>query len=149
MEKPSGFKLSSAEPVAAREDEGQLVQVKDENGVEMFYTGQDGKPAPVTLRVAGTYSNIYRTTELEQQRRRAGKRQSKITPEQIHANVIELEAACILAWDGFFVDDAQTQRLELSPANARAVLNAARWIREQVEEAMNDHAGFTKSSATR
>ena len=140
-----GFNLTDATPVAAREDSGQLVTVRDLDGSPMTYTAGEVE-RPVTMLVAGTYSDVYRKTELEQQRRRVGKRQTKATPEDILANVIELEAACILAWDGFFDNGAP---LALTKEHAIAVLSAAKWIREQVEEAMNDHAGFFASNATR
>ncbi len=121
----------------AREDEGTLVMVKDAAGEE-----QDG----VTILVAGTYSTAYRKAVSAQRDRMLRQRRGNLTGEQLERQQLELVAACIIEWDGF---TSNGQPFPLSKDNAITLLTRAPWIREQVEEAMSDHASyFTKPAAS-
>jgi hypothetical protein len=130
-----GIDLDQAGEVTAREDAGITVHIR----------GADGEPAyqgdrPVTIRIAGTYSQVYRKTQDQQTRRLLKQRSRDLSPEQLTANRVELVAASILGWEGF------TNKGEAYPCtreNAVALLTRAPWIREQLEEAQQDHAGFS------
>lgn len=138
----SGIDLSTVGDVAAREDAGQVVHLRDAGG-EPIYTGEK-QDQPVTITVAGTYSTRFRRAQDQLQQRMLKKRQRDLTPELVTANRIELVAAAILEWQG--ISD-KGQPLPCTKDNAIRLLTAAPWIREQLEEAQQDHAGFTRTAS--
>jgi len=134
-----GFDIGAAKSVAAQEDEGIVVSVKDAQGAPQF-VGE----TPVTITVAGSYSAIYRRA-LDAQRDRMVKLRRGLTGEALQRQQLELVAACILRWDGIMNGD---KVFPLTKDNAVALLEAAPWIREEVEAAMGDHAGFFKPASS-
>ena len=122
--------------VAEREDEGTVVQVKDENG-----DTQEG----VTITVAGTYSSRYRRATDAQRERMLKSRRASLTGEQLNRQQLELVAACIISWEGF---TAEGKPYPLTKENAVALLDNAPWIREEVESAMGDHSAYFLASST-
>lgn len=117
------------------EDEGTVVQIKDASGQP-----EDG----VTITVAGSYSSQYRRTSSAQRDRMLKQRRTQLSGEQLERNQLELDAACIISWEGFTTGQAP---YPLTKENAVALLTKAPWIREQVEEAMQDHASFFSKPA--
>jgi len=137
----SGFDLSQAAPVVAREDKGIAVHLRDEAG-DLMYHGDD---KPVTWTVVGTYSGRYRKAlDAQADKRFRSRSRQPDDLDQIREDSIDLVADCSLAWDGFY-DNGQP--LAFSKASAVKVLKLAPWIREQVERAMDDHAGFSRLSS--
>lgn len=139
----SGFDLSEAAAVAAKEDEGTVVHVRGSDGEPMYFGKDDAEP--VTITVAGTYSKAYRRAVDAQRERLVKQRRVTLTGEALAKQQLELVAACVLAWSGI-VDAGKP--LPCEKPNVLRLLTAAPWIREQVEEAMQDHAGFFGSSST-
>jgi hypothetical protein len=137
MSTPSGFDLGTAATRAAKEDEGQDLHVRDVDGQP--YTN----PA-FTIRVAGTYSKVYRDMVNVQRDHLLRQRRTQLTGEALSRQQLDLTAACILSWEGL-TDNGQP--VPHSRENAVRLLTAAPWIREQVEEAMADHAGFFGNSS--
>jgi hypothetical protein len=72
-------------------------------------------------------------------------RRTSLTGEGLNRQQLELVAASIIAWEGF---TANGQPYQLTKENAIALLDKAPWIREQVEEAMGDHASFFPKPST-
>lgn len=140
----SGFDLEDQGAVTVREDEGQVVHIRDARG-DLAYTGEGEQRKPVTVRVAGTFSTHYRRANDAIQQRVLKRRQRDITPEQVLANRIELVRSCILDWQGF---TNQGKPLVFSPENATLLLTKCPWVRAQLEEAMEDHAAFFGSAST-
>lgn len=137
----SGMDIGHAADISSREDAGQLVHMRDAEG-ELAY--EDGKP--VTVRIAGSYSALYRRTQAAQTQRMLKRRQT-LTPELLEANRIELVAACILPddWQGW---TNAGKPLPYSRDNATRIASVP-WIQAQLEEAQQDHAGFSpKPSAS-
>lgn len=130
------FDLQQSKSIAAREDEGTVVCLTDEQG-EAMTVGDP--PRPVTITVAGTYSATYRRATDANRNRLFKRRSATLDGDQVYQQGLELIAACVLAWDGF--ESAGTP-LPMTKANVVAVLDAAPWIRDQVEAAMSDHARF-------
>jgi hypothetical protein len=135
MSTPNGFDLSTAAAVTQHEDEGQVVPIHHPDGEPALVDGQ-----PVTITVAGLYSKRYRE-KLDAQRSKAAKRRNPITGEELTRQQVELVAHCTLGWTGFTNGG---QPFPHSFANAVELLVKAPWVREQLEEAMADHAGFSK-----
>lgn len=127
------FELSKTKDVAAREDEGTVVHLADENGEKMYTEN-----VPDTITVAGTYSARYRRAQDANRDRLFKRRSAQLDGETVQRQGLEIIAACVLAWTGF--------GMEPTKANVVAVLESAPWIREQVEAAMNDHQLFSKAS---
>lgn len=137
-----GFDLSRAASVGQAEDEGQVVHLRDAAG-ELEYS-EDGQP--VTVTIAGSYSARYRKAQDGITQRALKRKQLTMTPEQLVENRIELVAACVLAWTE--IED-QGKPLPCTKENAARLVRVAPWVRDQLEEAQHDHAGFsTGSSAT-
>jgi hypothetical protein len=84
---------------------------------------------------------------MDNQRERLLKqRRTSLTGEGLNRQQLELIAASIIEWEGF---TAEGQPYPFTKENAIALLDNAPWIREQVEEAMGDHAAFfPKASAS-
>ena len=133
--------ISLGKDVAAREDEGTVVHLKDAAG-ELAYYG-DKNDQPVTMTVVGTYSTRYRRA-LDAQRDRAIKRRgANVDGATVGRDATDLLASCVIAWEGIESNGAP---LPFSKANVAAVLDACPWIREDVERASNDHAAFFSRS---
>ena len=140
MSAGQGFRLDTASARAAREDEGVTVELLDIDGTPLTF-GDDSRP--VTMRVAGSYSTVYRKA-FERARDQALAKRRRSTNDEAWRQALEVNAACVLAWDGFYTDGGQP--IPFTPANVLAVLEAAPWIREQVEQAITDHARFFPSA---
>lgn len=138
----SGLDLSTVGEVTAREDAGQVVHLRDPNGEPLYTGGQHEQP--ITITVAGTYSTRVRKAQDQLQQRMLKKRQRDLTPEQVTANRNELAAAAILEWQGITDKGAP---LPCTKENAIRLFTIAPWIREQLEEAQQDHAGFTGTAS--
>lgn len=136
-----GFDLSTAKPVADREDEGQVVHLSDLHSEPMYY-GEDRKP--VTVKVAGTFSATYRRAEQALADRRLKRSARRLTGEGMQKDQLGLVAACVLSWEGFF-DNGKP--IPCDRSSVVMVLERAPWIREQIERAMEDHEGFFGGSS--
>lgn len=139
-----GFDLSTTSDVAAREDDGKWVAIRDSQGEFLTYTpAEGGEKKPVRIRVAGTYSNVYRRATDKQRDRMLRHRRAKLTGAQLNEQQLELVADCVLEWEGFFSGGKPVQCTKL---NVVAVLQRAPWIREDVESEMSDHESFFPSA---
>lgn len=136
------FDVSAQKDVGQREEEGTLVTVKSVTG-EVQYYGEGEAKKPVTIRVVGTFSKTYRRANFAL-RERVRKFRTMRTSEQQDLHAIELIADCILGWEGITNGD---QPFPFTRENAIALLQAAPWVREDVEAAMGDHQGFFSTSS--
>jgi hypothetical protein len=139
----STFDLSSERDGTAAEDAGIAVIVRKRTGDIATFT-KDGETIPATMRVVGTYSKRYREA-LSAQRKRIFEARRQQVPDLIESQQVELVADCVLGWEG--LTDKGTD-IPFTRANAIALLTACPWIREACQEAMGDHAGFTRSSSS-
>ena len=144
----AGFTLKIAEDVTASEDAGTVLPLRDAAGDLMTY-GPDARP--VTLTIAGSYSQRYRDAE-KAFGVRVNKLRSRGADDEIGKlmakRAVALAGACVLAWDGFFVDANETTPLACTPDNAEAVFNAAPWLFDQALGRMFDHAGFSRPTSS-
>lgn len=140
MSTPSqGFDITTAELVRDAEDEGQWIEVLDAAGKVYLYANGTGADKPVRMRVAGRYSRVFRRTQESQN----AKPRRRYDVRDAARDLLELQAACVLEWEGFFGGGAPLERTSENVAN---VLQAAPWIRDQVVVAMEDHEGFSERS---
>jgi len=99
----------------------------------------------ITITIIGKYSDEYQKHQRAVQNRRLAQRggRGKITSEEIEAETIELIARCIKSWKNITLDG---KMLECSYANAVKILSDSRlaWIREQLDEEINETGNFIK-----
>lgn len=129
-------KLSTADAAAviAREDQGQAVEMRDALGNPILDT-DTGKS--FTISVAGSHSSVYRRALAAVRTRRANARGTEVDRAQT-----EFVAACVLAWSEIAIDD---QPCLCTKENVVKLLTLCPWFQRQLEEAMHDHEGFTRS----
>ena len=138
-----GLNLGAAKAVSDREDEGQVIELLDAAGEPLVYQNGTAEK-PVTVTVAGSYSATYRKAVERQRLRMLKRRRGKLTSNELTDNQIELEAACALPWDGVLTDDGKP--IEHKMENVTGILVGVPWVREQIQIAIEDHAGFFGSA---
>lgn len=125
------------------EDEGTVVHLKDAAG-ELLFDGDGESKTPVTIRVAGTYSDRHKKAQkkIKDRNLRANRRGQDYTADTLEAGTTELEAACIIEW----TFTANGQSFPITAANWKALVAKQPQWQEQVALAMNDHARFFDKS---
>ena len=109
---------------------GEVLSCDD--GTEMF------------IEVYGSDSKKYRKIQADIARDRSGKKNQKLSPEQIDELVTDQLASCIAAWNLEY----NGEKPVYSKSTAVEILSEVRWIREQVAEAINDRASFLQNVPT-
>ena len=101
-----------------------------------------GEPLEVKIKLAGIDSDYYKKELRRQQNKRFKKGFRKMNAEELESETIELLVACTLDWDGV---ELEGQALECNPENVRKVYKQFPWIKEQVDNFINDRANFLKN----
>lgn len=127
--------IGNNKTIAEQEDEGVVVEVRNAAGEV-----EEG----VTITVVGTYSNTYRKAQAANRDRMMKQRRGALDGEAIEQQALDTIARCIKSWAGF---TSGKVNFPYTRENAVALLTSAPWTREQVEEAMNDHAAFFKKAS--
>jgi len=130
--------MDIAELDTVAEDDGIVVTLKDVTGEPMIATDTQ---QPLTLKVAGAFSDRYRAAQkrLTNKRIQATKRGAgDLDADAIEDNELALEAACIIEWP--FVSGGQPFPISLT--NWKALVQKQPQWQGQVWSAMHDHAGF-------
>jgi hypothetical protein len=115
--------------------------------VTVLLLDKTGEPyiPEATVTVVGTYSKAYRAAQERQTARVLGQRRlRKPTAAEVLAQTREITAACIVGWSGIVSGKTSVACTE---ENKLALLEAAPWIQEQVEEAMRGQSDFIKSNS--
>jgi hypothetical protein len=145
--------LSALNTTKTGDDGATLHLTHPATGVELYHdsdpiTGErpikpkeDGRP--MTITGAGADSNAYRRIQSDMVRRQSGKRQKKMSPEEIEAAVTETLAAVVYSWTEI---EKGGVALPFSKAGAIDLFGDFKWIREQWAEFINDRANFLKSA---
>lgn len=132
--------ISTSKHLAQQEDDGITITISGPDGDKLT---QDDGVTPVTITVAGSYSQRYRKAANANRDKLLKQRTRTVGADDLDRQALDLLAACVIAWDGF-TDDGKPY--PLTRENAVALFDACPWIREQVESAVSDHARFfTKS----
>jgi hypothetical protein len=127
--------------------------VKDTTTITLFHpaTGKDllnADGTPMTVTVHGPYSERYKTVLRDQQQRRMtdmtrAAARTNMTPEEIDAFAQELMTRCIEDWSLTLEGD---DKLPFSAEAATTVLAEFPWLRDQINAAIGDVAGFLEPS---
>jgi len=125
---------------------GSIMELRHPSSGEVLqYDAVEGQK-PVTLTLAGEDSEAYRRATHKSQNRRFAKGNiSKIKAEELENDMVELHAACTLAWSGIVVDG---QELNCTKANAMMLYRRFRWIADQVSDFIRDRSNFLPPSQT-
>jgi hypothetical protein len=103
--------------------------------------GSDGKP--VVFKVVGIDSEQYRAAQRSAQNRRLSKKtRMKITAEQLEHEVLESIVACTVGWSNNFEVDGAA--MKFSAENAKTLYQRFPWLREQVQDFIEDRANFLR-----
>lgn len=108
---------------------------------------------PITITVLGRYSDAYiRANKNSGNRRLSAASRSRggrasVTMDEIEGDATEIMVACVTSWKNITVDG---QVLECNPKNVRRVImdDRFRWLREQIDEAINTDSNFMRKSKT-
>jgi hypothetical protein len=116
--------------------------------VPLFHPGTK-EDLGITIRILGRDSERFQEVSRRQQRRRTaklskggfrpGKAGSSLTPEELEAGTIELLAECTVGWSPITI---KGEDVPFSLENAKMLYKDYPWIREQVDDAMDDRANF-------
>ena len=101
-----------------------------------------GEPLEVKIKLAGVDSDYYKKELRRQQNKRFKKGFRKMNAEELESETIELLVACTLDWEGV---ELEGQTLECNPENVRKIYKQFPWIKEQVDNFINDRANFLKN----
>jgi hypothetical protein len=130
----------------AAANEGAVLELRDSVGKPLLKP--DGNPVTITLR--GADSDVY-TAASNQLTNRAVRNRSKgifATAEMLQADTIELLTKCIVAWDGLThrpTPESEPVPFVFNEANAKTLLRV-NYVREQVEQFVNDRGNYSKAS---
>jgi hypothetical protein len=134
----STFSLQGAADIAAQQDKGVRITLKDQLGDALTYTKDDGSLVECTALVAGQLSATYRKAEDTMRDRQLKRRSVQLTGEMLARQQMELIAACVLDWN---LHDGP-KPIPCTKENVITVFTAAPWIRADIEAVMSDPARF-------
>lgn len=126
---------------AGREEEGVELPIFQKNGEP--YVGMDGKQSTVT--VVGNDSKAVREAERQNTQRVIRGGRTRLTPDQLHANRVNVAAAAVVGWNGWEKDG---KAWPCTPENVRQLLHTVPHILRQVEEGVASHADFFEKPLT-
>ena len=117
--------------LSASAEQGATLQVRHPvSGIEL-----EG----VTIKVVGTDSKRFRDILKNKAREQMNRKNKPIDLQKAEKESIEMLAACTLGWTG--ISEGGTE-LQFSTENAIMMYKKYLWLREQVDEFMNDRANF-------
>jgi hypothetical protein len=123
------------------DETGQVVPLLD----RMDEPYVDAKGHPCTVTVLGAYAKPVRAAQDANLRRMLKRRSTKSSPEDVQDSRLAVAVAAVTAWSGI---EAEGKPVPFAPANVRALLVAAPWLLEQVEEAMRGPLASSPTSST-
>ena len=125
--------------------EGIDVHVRDSENNFMYYE-ENGKSLPVTITVAGIYSEQHRRIESKQRRKKI---KGRPTFASMHNEAMERVVFCTLGWTGMTMDEAGAVTWPCTRENIRYLYTNCGWVYEDVVDAMQEgEAPFEAGSKT-
>lgn len=121
-----------------------------DSGREMHLSGPNGERLqtkegdPITITLLGADSKPFQRLQHKQTTNRLNKRVSrggriKITGEELEEDAMDILVACTKSWKNIVYEG---QELECNAINIRMLYERLPWIREQVDEFINDRSNF-------
>lgn len=120
-----------------------LAQAQDEGVDVKILHPKTGEELGIAIKVAGPDSDRQKKARnaINNERLRMS-RNKRLTAAELEADALKITAASIISWAGV-IENGVT--LELTPENTTAILTRYPFIREQLDSAVGDRAGFIKS----
>lgn len=120
-----------------------LSQAQEEGIDVSILHPKTGESLGITIKVAGPDSERQKKARRAVQTERLNmSRNKRPTVPELEADGLKVTVASIISWDGVIENG---QAVELTPENATAILVKYPFIREQLDSAVGDRAGFMKS----
>ena len=123
-------------------DLSELSDVTNQEGIVSIIHPKTGVELGIKITVASRDSAKYRKMEsLVKNRNTAALQRGKrnLSAEAIDAGMLDILAACVVGWEGL---EWGGQAIECTDHNIRDVYEKFPFIREQVEEFVNDRGNF-------
>ena len=121
---------------------GADLELLDPDNEPLTY-GKGKTKKPVTIKLLGTDSKIWRNKNREFQKKRTAKmvrnRAKNVDYSVSEKEACEMLTACTLGWEGI---DANGEKLEFSTEAAFQMYMDHIWIREQADAFIADRANF-------
>jgi hypothetical protein len=91
--------------------------------------------------LVGKDSKEYRKAQrvITERRLKSRSKANRIDPEAIEHEAVDILVACTVEWEGFAEDGKE---LEFNKANIRRVYTNYPWVKEQVDEFVDDRGNF-------
>lgn len=120
-----------------------LTKVQDDGIDVSILHPKTGEELGITIRVAGPDSDRQKKARnaINNERLRMS-RNKRLTAAELETDALKITAASIISWDGV-VENGEA--VPLNAENATAILTRYPFIREQLDTAVGDRAGFIKS----
>lgn len=129
--KPKRFdlgKLDKSEPA----EEGRVFEVCDPD---------TGEPTGIEIVLRGTDSATHKRCMRKLVSKYQLMQRTKLTPEQIEADDIELMAACTVSWKGIDLDGVEFM---FSRENAIALYTRFDWLKEAVKSFIGNRSNYRR-----
>lgn len=132
------FDLNSLKPVMA--DDGAVLNIVHPETEEVI----EG----MTITLLGQDSKVYRKLQMGKQqaalnRMAKGKKAIDLDAEKLSEDSIDDLVKLTVSWSGFTLDG---KKLDCTPENIRTVYSDWSWIKEQVQEFVQDRANFFRAN---
>jgi hypothetical protein len=120
-----------------------LAQAQDDGVDVKILHPKTGEELGITVKVAGPDSDRQRKARnaINNERIRMS-RNKRLTVSELEADALKITAASIISWDGVIENGSA---VVLNNENANAILTKYPFIREQLDSAVGDRAGFIRS----
>lgn len=138
------FKLDSLQAVGVQEEEGAWVDITHPGTGEPLYLGGQ-KEKPLRIKVVGSYSETYRNLVKKQKNELYKNPRRQMDADLSERKELSTLSTCTIEWEGAFDDTGAP--IPFSRQNVEAVYSAARFIADQVDTAITDHARFFVKSS--
>lgn len=126
---------------------GANLELLDPNDEPLFYKDGKKKKVPVTIKLLGMDSKVWRNKNRDVQRERIAKMTRKKSKNVDHTvsdeDACDMLALCTIGWDGI---DEDGKPLEFSYDAAYKMYMSQIWIREQADTFIADRANFFTSA---
>lgn len=120
-----------------------LAQAQDEGVDVQILHPKTGEELHISIKVAGPDSDRQKKARnaINNERLRMS-RNKRLTAAELEADALKITAASIISWSGVIENG---KPVDLSTESAVAILTKYPFIREQLDSAVGDRAGFIKS----
>ncbi len=120
-----------------------LAQAQEEGIDVSILHPKTGESLGITIKVAGPDSDRQKKARRAVQTERLNmSRNKRPTVPELEADGLKVTVASIISWDGVIENG---QAVVLTAENATSILTKYPFIREQLDSAVGDRAGFIKS----